>query len=195
MGLRGERFPVVLVLRDFFFVRGTGLNAALAAVERHVILVHDHGLFVDGGHIGYVGHGAVVVERPAAPFSATKADAAVAEAVVHSAVEADVRAPITAVPSIHAVGESPVAGGPQQAYRCNHPGARHPVVASIVIPAPVARSPHVAGARTDGLGVNGQRRRSDTNGDPDNNLTERGGGKGPHHDCEYQPADRAVRFH
>src|SRR5579863_1012801 len=103
MGLRGERFAVVLVLRDFFFVRGTGRNAALAAVERDVILIHDHCLVVDGGHIGDVGHGTVVIERPSAPFSATKADAAVAEAVVNSAVEADVRAPITAVPSINTV--------------------------------------------------------------------------------------------
>src|ERR1035438_7329444 len=100
MRLRGKRFPVVLVLRDFFFVGGTGPNSALAAIESHVILVHDHSLVIDVGHIGDVGRRAVVVERASAPFSARKADAAVAEAVVHSPIEADVRAPITTMPSI-----------------------------------------------------------------------------------------------
>src|SRR5258708_4729791 len=65
--LRGQRFAVVFVLRSFFFVAGTSLNAALAAVEGHVILVHDHSLVVDGRHIGDVGHPAGVVERASAP--------------------------------------------------------------------------------------------------------------------------------
>src|ERR1017187_6608672 len=193
--LRGQRFGVVLVLRDFFFVRGTGRNAALAAVEGHVILVHDHCLVVDSGHIGDVGHAAVVVERASAPVSASEAETAVAVAVIDSAVEADVRTPITTMPSINTVRESPVARSPQQAYRCYHPGTGHPVVASIVIPSPVAGRPHIAGAGSDGLGVDGQSRRSDTNRDPDSDLRERGGGKGQHHDCENQPADRAVHCH
>jgi len=54
--LRGQRFFVVLVLRHFFFVGGTRRNAAFAAVEGHMIFVHDHSLVVDGGHIGDVGH-------------------------------------------------------------------------------------------------------------------------------------------
>src|SRR5258708_6299277 len=125
--LRGQRFPVVLVLRLFFFVAGTSLNAALAAVEGHVILVHDHSLVVDGGHIGDVGHRAVVVERASAPFSAGKAHAAIAEAVVNSTVEADVRAPITTTPCVNTVGPSPVARGPQQTYRRYHPPSVNPV--------------------------------------------------------------------
>src|SRR5207302_8400360 len=54
--LRGQRFPVVLVFRLFFFVAGTSLNAAPAAVEGHVILVHDHSLVVDGRHTGDISH-------------------------------------------------------------------------------------------------------------------------------------------
>ncbi len=193
--LRGQRFPVVLVLRLFFFVAGTSLNAALAAVEGHVILVHDHSLVVHVGHTGNIRHRAVVVERASAPFSAGKAHAAITEAVVNSTVEADVRAPITTTPCVNTVGPSPVARGPQQAYRRYHPGSGYPVVAVIVIPGPVAGRPHMAGAGADRLGVNGQRRRSDTNGDSNSDLCERGGGKGQHHDCEYQPTDRAMHFH
>ena len=155
MRLRGQRFPVVLVLCDFLSVVGTRCNSALAAVEGNVILVHDHSPVVDGGHIGDVGHGAVVVERASAPFSASEADTAVAVAVIHAAIEPDVRAPITGTPPVDAVGPSPVARCPQQAYGPNHPGAGDPVVASIVIPSPVAGRPHIAGAGADGLGVNG----------------------------------------
>src|SRR5271169_3497975 len=99
LGLRRERFGVMLVLRDFFFVGGTGNNPALATVEGHVRLVADDdgSVDIDVGDVDrvHMHHGGVVVERASAPFSATKTDAAVAEAIVHSAVEADVRAPIT----------------------------------------------------------------------------------------------------
>src|SRR6202030_2992325 len=47
LGLRRQRYPVVLVLRHFLFVIRTRRNPALASVERHVILVHDYRLVVD----------------------------------------------------------------------------------------------------------------------------------------------------
>jgi hypothetical protein len=42
-------------------------------------------------------HGAVVVEVPAVPISAPIAATRIPEAVVHSAIEADVRPPITVI--------------------------------------------------------------------------------------------------
>ena len=59
--------------------------------------------------------GAVVVEVVTSPVSAGVAGANVAESVIHAAVEADVRSPITGMPEISAFMPSPIAGRPEQA--------------------------------------------------------------------------------
>ena len=64
-----------------------------------------------------------VVKKVAAfPASAPETDAAVAEAVINSAVESDVWSPVTRMPTVNAARESPVAGRPQHT-RCG--GATH----------------------------------------------------------------------
>jgi phage-related baseplate assembly protein len=54
----------------------------------------------------------VVVEVVSAPLAAGKANAAVAEAVVHAAVVADVRSPVAIMEDIKAIGPSPITGCP-----------------------------------------------------------------------------------
>src|SRR5208282_4609426 len=101
------------------------------------------------------------VKEPAvAPFTAVESAAAVAEAVVYSAVEADVRPPISGVPAIKSIHPAPVAGGPEKTWcGSRNPGAGNPVIA-IVAPSPVTRGPHVARLRANWLYVDGQRRRA-----------------------------------
>jgi hypothetical protein len=55
----------------------------------------------------------VIGEDSAAPLAAGKADAPIAEAVVHAAVVAHVRTPVAAMEDIHAVFPAPVVRRPQ----------------------------------------------------------------------------------
>jgi hypothetical protein len=124
---------------------------------------------VDVGHVDAtkVRHGVVVGEDSAAPLAAEEADAAVAESVVNTAIEADVRSPVAGVPSIKAAPKSPVAGGPQDANtRRLHPDSGNPVVACVTV-GPVAGRPVIAWRRQRRLLVNGQYRRSKANRDED----------------------------
>src|SRR5271168_1504072 len=69
--LLSQRSGVLLVSSRFFLRRRARRHSALP-VEGSVILIHDHGLVVDVGHVGDtdVGDGAVVVEPSTAPFAA-----------------------------------------------------------------------------------------------------------------------------
>ena len=110
------------------------------------VLRHDGAVLVDIGHMdaAEVRHGAVISEYSAPPLAADEADAAVAEAVVNAAVEADMRSPVAGVPSVHAARIAPVARGPQKTGAGRlHPDARNPEVARIAI-RPVAGRPEVA---------------------------------------------------
>src|SRR5207245_10281149 len=102
-------------------------------------------------------HGSGRGEPAARGVVSVKSRAGIAEAVINTAVEADVRAPVAAVPDVKAVVPSPITGRPVQAYRSDHPGTGHPVVAIVIVPRPVAGRPDVAGAGADGLRVDRQR--------------------------------------
>jgi hypothetical protein len=98
-----------------------------------VRVIHDDGAAVDVSDIGHVHvhHGAVVEECAASPFAATKTYAAVSEAVVNAAVEADVRSPIASVPAIEAARKAPVARAsracpPAQPPMCREPSSSRP---------------------------------------------------------------------
>ena len=134
----------------------------------HVRVVNDGGV--------YVGDGGVVAEHPTTPYAADEADTTVAEAVVNAAIEADVRAPITGVPSIGAPYEAPIAGSPKEAgCGSKHPSAGNPKVAVWAI-GPITGSPDITGSRADRLRINRKRGRPDVNGDTHGDL--RRGGRG-----------------
>src|SRR5208283_4817052 len=143
LGLRGQGRGVWLVRVAFFFASRPRLNAAIATVKRDMIVIHDHVALVHVPHIDDIDihDGAVIEEAAATPLAAPEADAAVSEAVVNAAIEADVRSPVAGVPRIKAAAPSPVAGGPEHANGRYDPGAGNPVVAAVVIPGPVARGP------------------------------------------------------
>jgi len=127
------------------------------------VLLDDGAVHIDIGDVNAaeVGARAVVCKVSAAPLAADEADATVAEAVVDAAIEADMRTPVTAVPSIRLTGPTPVTGSPEEArLGWLNPDARHPIVASVPI-GPIARRPDEAGGRQRRLNVNGKDRWSE----------------------------------
>ena len=142
-----------------------GRQPADAAVVAHAarIVVVDDGAVV---HVGYVNaaeviHGVVVGEVAMIPVAALVSDAAIPEAVIDAAVEADGQPPVSCVPGIRPIIPAPVAGRPQQTgSRRQGPGAGHPIIAGVAI-RPITGGPDVAGRRDRRLLIDGQRRRRD----------------------------------
>jgi hypothetical protein len=85
------------------------------AVERHVVDVVDDGPVVHVGDMNTtdVHRRAVIKERTAAPVTALESNTAITEPVIHTAVETDMRTPVTAVPGIDATAPAPVPRCPQ----------------------------------------------------------------------------------
>jgi hypothetical protein len=138
-----------------------GKTAAAAVVGNADIVVDDDRAIVDVGDAVDINSvdGGVVVEVVAVPIAPTIAGAYVAEAVVNSPIEADVRAPVAAVEAIEAVVKAPVTRGPKGAIVGGRaPDAGNPVVASWCV-APVAGGPDIVRAGRLRLVVGGQRGR------------------------------------
>jgi hypothetical protein len=156
---------MAFVRRSFLLRSGPSVDTVAPVVTDSRIVVDDDRLVIDVRDIGdvNVGHAAVVKEAVAAPIPAEKSYTRITEAVIDAAIEADVRSPITAIPDVQTVIPAPVARSPKHADRSKHPRAGHPVVAIVVIPRPVARRPDVALCWTDGLHINRQWRRPDSN--------------------------------
>src|SRR5260370_28011097 len=117
-------------MRCRFLLRsGPRADAAVAAVEADTgIVVHDDRLVIDIGHVGdvHVSDTTVVEKSVTSPLPAEKADARVAKAVLDATVEADVRTPVAAVPSIESIIPTPVARSPEHPHRGEYPGPWHP---------------------------------------------------------------------
>jgi hypothetical protein len=157
------------------------LNAARASAIGNVVIVDDCRVVDDGGvdiDIGddgliHVDDRGVIGKGVSTPFAACKADAHVAEAIIHAAVVADVGAPVTIVKSIVAAFPAPVGGRPQRPLiGSGHPGSGNPEVA-VITPGPIAGSPHQVGFRADRLFIDRQHRRRNPDTDTDGDLRER----------------------
>ena len=132
-------------------------DAARAAVVAH--LGH-HGIASRRLAVGVVNDARVeVVYRPVVseciprPAPSRESDAGIAEAVVDTAIVADVRTPIPGMEHIHRSGEAPVAGSPKDPRsRRPHPRSRHPVITAAT-PSPIRWSPKQAIIRAGWLGI------------------------------------------
>ena len=150
-------------------------NAVRTAIEAGAV-VHDRRVVdVRVAHVGvvnhrrvHVHHRGVVSEHAAAPLAAAESDSAISEAVIHAAIEAHMRTPVSRVPCINsAVSPAPVSRRPQQArLRSLNPRTWNPEVSSITVIRPVSRRPDVVRFRTNRLNIYRQRRRCDGNRDP-----------------------------
>src|SRR5215469_9762077 len=138
--------------------------AAVVADAVHRDIIND-GLVVDVNvRDGHVVHRAVVVEVALSPVATFIAPAEIAKAIIHAAIETNVRSPIARVPYIHAVAPSPVSRCPQQAHRrWRGPRARNPVVAFGTV-GPVTGCPDITVTGTRRLFVNRQRGWGDIHG-------------------------------
>ena len=192
LGLSRQRSGVLLMRGRLFLPRRTRLNPfGSTVIARGPRIVHHHGSVIDMGHVrdANVGDGPVVVERSSTPLPSRKSHARIAESVVNSAIEADVRSPVASVPSVESSAPSPISGRPQHADGRNYPGARHPVVAGVIVPGPVPGGPEEARSRTNRLRVNRQQRRADADRDANRDLRKRCRRKRKNDDCQQQPAN------
>jgi hypothetical protein len=84
---------------------------------------------------------AIVVEGAVIPVAAFISHTAVAIAIIHAAVKADLCAPVAFVPGVATPTPTPIAGSPEQTdFGSHHPRTRHPEVAIVAI-GPVAGRP------------------------------------------------------
>src|SRR5271170_665894 len=151
-GLGCHRCNVLLAAIRFLLCSRPCFDTA-SAIEAGVHVIHDYGPAVDVRHAVHihVHHFAVVEEGAASPLAARETDAAVSEAIVNAAVEADVRSPISTVPAVEAARKSPVAWSPEHAHWPDNPRPGDPIVAAVVIPSPIAGGPEIARTGTDRL--------------------------------------------
>ena len=133
------------------------MHTAITAVVGNTVVIHDHSPVVNIGDIGHadVVNGAVVVEAVAAPFTAVESVAGVAVAVINTAIEAHMRAPIASMPTVESVIPAPPARSPKHSDRSHDPGSGHPVIAVVIAPCPISGRPDHSGAGAHGLRVYG----------------------------------------
>jgi hypothetical protein len=158
---------------------------AFSAVEAHSSAVIDDCLVVrvvDDRRVHTIDR-SVVVEVAAIPISTIVPGAVISEAVIDSAIEADIRPPIAGVPEICPVPPTPIAGSPEEPnLRRFHPCAGNPVIVSTIrIPSPITGCPNITIAGTHWLGVDRENRGRDCNGDAED-LRGRGARHGQHRD-------------
>jgi hypothetical protein len=166
---------VLLVLGSPLLGGGGVLDAAgTAAIGNTVpvgdcVSLHNRPVNVGGvdGVLIYAHDGGVISKLAAAPLAAGKADALVAEAVIHSTVVAHVAAPVAPMEPVAAIRPAPVVGRPKRARVGRlYPDPGHPVV-TLATPGPVARHPHKVGLGADRLLIDGQFRWSESDTDDD----------------------------
>ena len=109
-------------------------------------------------------NGLVVEEVAIVPAAAFIAVTKIAKAIADSAVETYLRSPVTVMEEIPVVAPTPVARSPEiPDFRSHDPRARNPEVIIVTI-RPVAGGPDVAVSRADGLLIDGEFRRGDSDG-------------------------------
>src|ERR1700722_13738998 len=164
--LHRRRRRVLLVCEGFFLCCRSPADAAWtvkARASRRVIVI-DHRFvvnIVNYGHI-HVIHRAIVEEMIPFPAPAFISFSYIPESVVNSAIETDVRSPVSAVPRIHSAVPSPISRRPEKSRsRRLRPSARHPIIIAVVIaPSPIAGRPYISLAGKNWLHVHRQRGRS-----------------------------------
>jgi hypothetical protein len=124
-----------------------------------------------------VDHRGIIPVYAAGPAAADKTDATIAAAIITPAIEADVCAPVAAMPAIYTADKAPVTGRPQKAgLGRSNPDTGNPIIPIDVIIGPVTGRPQVPlnGTRRLYIDREGWRRRPDRNADGETELSGRG---------------------
>lgn len=146
--LRIDRPHASFSFRCLLLGRRTRCNSTVAAVIAHAVyrdIVDDRFVDVDiANHRGvHATDCGVVIKIISAPVAALVSGAIVSKTIVHAAVEANLRAPISGVPQVAAATPAPPSRSPQQTNRRgDDPCAWYPVIV-ITVPCPVTGGPDV----------------------------------------------------
>jgi hypothetical protein len=121
----GELLPggldVIFIHRRLFRWSGSRRSASAAiitdpVVYRRIVVYYDRivdiGIMYDGGI--YVDDGRIIPEDASVPFASDKTYSPISTTVVYAAIESNVRAPVSAMPSIDAACVAPIAGCPKE---------------------------------------------------------------------------------
>src|ERR1700733_11632982 len=151
LALHSGGADVMIPIRGHFGLGGTRVDAAAAAIEADAIhfTVVDYRAVVDVVYVVDVDvvDAAIVEKVAAAPVAAFEAE---------TAIEADVRTPVTGVPEISAVAPAPITGSPEKSDAgCDDPGAGNPEIAVGAI-GPISGRPNISIARAHRLRVHRQ---------------------------------------
>src|ERR1700722_1888098 len=155
-----------LVIRSFFFSGRFPVDSTGSVKADSVMLLCPRVVRIRtvnaSAHVPARG---VIKEMTTFPSAAPEAGPEITKSVVNSAIEADVRSPITAVPQIGSISKAPPSRSPKKPDfgRC-YPHPRYPVIVVVSI-GPVPRRPEVSISRAGGLVVNRDNGRRDCNRD------------------------------
>lgn len=156
--LRPHGWSVLLMAGGQFSGSGSDRQATLASDETDTgpAILTDR-MLVDVVHdvdVNVVDR-AIVIKMTTSPITALITDTDIAEAVVHTAIVADVRSPIATVETVPVIVVAPVAWSPQSALVGGlNPHAGHPIIAALT-PCPIAGSPEIIVSRSRRLFVVG----------------------------------------
>jgi len=161
LNLCGHRGAEALPPRRHFGSGRTSLDAAASTVitdpcarRGNVVVIH----IVHVRHV-HIGNRAVVIDGAVFPVATVVAVAGVAESVIDSTVEADIRAPVPGMKDVVISRVRPVRRRPERSLvRGQHPRSWDPIVTSLRV-GPVAGIPDVVLAGTWRLTVFRERRR------------------------------------
>src|SRR5208283_1946102 len=161
---RGNMFLMRRSLLLSGWTRGDPASAPVVANVVHSSIVRHRGV-VSVVNIGdvHVIHRTIVFELSVVPTATFITLTAVAEAIIDSAIEAYVLAPVAFIESECPAAPTPIAWGPEETgLRSHHPRTRHKEVTVAV--SPVAGCPKITLGGDGRLHIHGQCRGRDCNG-------------------------------
>src|SRR6202789_1903454 len=164
-----RRLHMLLPHRRLFLAIGSGVDPVrtikAGPVHHGCIVNHrivDIRVVNDSGV--HMHHRGVIGEMSTFPASAVEARTAVAVAIVHPAVKADVGSPVSAVPRVKAATPTPIPRSPKKSRPgSKHPRSGNPEVAGLAV-RPVSRSPEISIPGANRLCIHRKDGRSDRNG-------------------------------
>src|SRR6202049_1539342 len=179
LSLLGDGSDVALASGRFFLACSTHLHATVAAVEANavtlVVVIYSCVVNIVIARDVYVAYRLIVVKVAVIPAAAFVAAARIAVAVVDAAVETDFGSPVAFVEDVVVAIAAPVAGGPEIADFGSHdPRSGNPIIIFVAV-SPVTGGPDVAVPGGNGLIINGQFGRGDSDRYSYANLS--GGGR------------------
>jgi hypothetical protein len=131
-------------------------------------VIHLYPRMVNVGIVNTGAHmpgGGIIKEMAALPMPTPKTGSVITKSIVNSAVESNVRSPITAMPKVTSITPTPPPWSPKEPYgRRQYPHTGDPVII-VIPPAPIAGAPQVSIPRAGRLVVDRDWGRRDCNRD------------------------------